>query len=172
MEQSFILRELTVKDLDDFFTLFSTHLQSEFPEYSINTIHAMVSDPRMWSKENFRKILHNKTRLIIGAFIEEKIVGFIEAEYPFGGVSLGIWLIVHSDYQRRGVGKALLQKWEEIIKSLGGHNLYLYADKRNKQYYEKMGFKLIGLHAKGWFGQDEYIFSKIIAEPKEENYLK
>jgi hypothetical protein len=34
-----------------------------------------------------------------------------------------------------------------------------------------VGFTLVGLQEKAWFGVDVYIFTKLIQEPKEENFL-
>lgn len=126
----------------------------------------------MCNKDNFSYILKNNTRFIFGAFVNNELVGILEAEYPFGGVSLGVWLMIKKSLQKQGIGAALVRMWENKTKEVGGHNLYVYTDKRNKGFYEKVGFKLVGLHEKSWFGNDEYIFSKVIQNPVEENFLK
>ncbi len=166
------IRQLALSELDIFFDFFSSVLLAEFAEYSARSKKYMLTSPRMWNKENFESILKNHTRILLGAFKNEELVGFLEAEYPFAGVSLAIWLMVDPKFRRKGIGKNLLKNWEERIVELGGHNLYLYADKRNKNFYEKMGFEMVGFHKKSWFGNDEFIFSKIIQEPKEENFLR
>ncbi len=66
----------------------------------------------------------------------------------------------------------MLKKWEEVAKEKGAHGLQLEADKRNVEFYKKMGFKEVGFLEKGYFGTSNYIFFKVIQEPKEENFLK
>jgi GNAT superfamily N-acetyltransferase len=171
MEKQYVIRRLTEADLDIFFTTFSSLLETQFPEYTERSINYMLTNPRAWNKENFRSVLERESRIVLGAFIEESLVGLIEAEEPFGGVSLGVWLMVDPPFQKHGIGTALLTEWAKKVKELGGHNLYLYAEKRNKAFYEKVGFTLVGLQEKAWFGVDVYIFTKLIQEPKEENFL-
>lgn len=52
------------------------------------------------------------------------------------------------------------------------HNIQLQADERNVEYYEAKGYEKFGFDSKGYFGVDSYWMKKLIAEPKEENFLK
>jgi len=99
-------------------------------------------------------------------------VGIFIADKLYGGISYGVWLIVDSNFQGRGIGESLLKHWEDEVKKQGGHGLKLEADKRNVEYYKKMGFRLVGLEKKSYYGLDEYVFQKTIAQPKEENFFK
>lgn len=164
------VKRVTKRTLDSYFEVFSNTLITQFPEYSKKKIEFFISMP--WSKRRYKKLLRNKNRLLLGAWVNNKLASVLDAEMPFGGVSLCIWVMVDSKFQRKGVGIKLLTTWENIVKKKGSHSLYLYADKRNISYYKKLGFELLGLWSRSWFGGDVYIFTKLIQEPREENYLK
>ncbi len=170
MNEKVVIKRVREKDLNAFFELFSRLIRAGFPEYSQKTREFMVTNKRMWTKSHFKEQV--KRRLIIGAWAGNKIVGLIYADSPWGGVSLAYWLMIDPNFQRQGIGKKLLATWEKIVKDKGAHFIYLYADKRNVDYYKERGFEIAGLMKKGWFGSDDYIFTKLLQEPKEENYLK
>lgn len=166
------IRKLTLQDHQKVFDLFSSLIATQFPEYSLNIRKAIVNHPKYWNSNNFKKRLHNKDRFILGAFMTNTLVGLIDAEMPFGGVSFAVWLMVHPQHQRQGIGSALLKKWEKKMLTKGAHLLYLYSDKRNIPYYQKLGFTKAGLMKNSWFGTDDYVLTKLIQEPKEENFLR
>ncbi len=167
-----IIRKLEEKDIDVFFETFSSLVRSEFPEYTTSSHEAMLSQKRMFGKEKYLQHLIKDNRIILGAYIGDKLVGILDGEIPFCGVSLLCWLMVEKKYQRQGIGKALLKYYENTLKRSGGHSIYLYADKRNKELYLKLGYEYVGVHRKSWFGLDHIYFTKLIQDPKEENYLK
>ena len=159
------------KDLENFHQLFSDTVKSEFPEYSASVSNWMVT--KHWNKEKYEKLLANGTKLILIAETEGELVGILDAEYPFLGVSYCSWLMVKGTHQRKGIGTKLIREWGKISKEKSAHYMYLYTDStRNNPYYESLGFKQQGKMEKAWFGQDHYIYGKQLQEPKEENYLK
>lgn len=166
------ITKLSLKDLDSFFPLLSKVVTNEFPEYTPGTRQFFLTHPHAWSKASYRAVLKHEIRFVIGAYIGKTLVGLLDAEYAFGGSSFCHWLVVDPDHHRIGVGKRLLEAWEEEILKQDGHFLMLYADERNKTYYTKMGFKVSGHLEKPGFGADVDIFTKLIQEPKEENFLK
>ena len=101
-----------------------------------------------WSKESIRNELSNNLfSNYLGAFIEDKLVGFI-----------GMWAIINEgeitniavlpEYQNKGVGAKLLKKLIKL--SLDKKLEYLYLEVRfsnlNAQsLYRKFGFKTYGL---------------------------
>lgn len=164
-------RRLTVADHATVFHLFSQMIRSEFPEYSPKIQHAITTRKRYWNKQNYLKRLENKNLLLLGAFQNQQLVGLLDAQKPFGGVSLGVWLMVHPDHNHQGIGSQLIKQWETYTLKQGGHLLYLFSPERNKQFYESRGFQAVGLFKKGWFGQDEWLFTKLFREPNETFFL-
>ncbi|OZM58697.1 GNAT family N-acetyltransferase [Lottiidibacillus patelloidae] len=72
------------------------------------------------------------------ALIDEKVVGMIA--YNEKEISQ---LYIHVDYQRIGIGQALLDRAKE--KSSGRLTLYTFEVNRSaQQFYEKNGFQVIG----------------------------
>lgn len=166
------IKRITPEDLDVFFDLFSGLVKTQFNEYSDKTKEFMVTHKKAWSKETYKRLISDTTRILLGAWKSRKLVGILDAEIMIGGVSLCTWLIVDPGFQRKGVGKKLLKSWEHLVRKEGIHSLFLYSSKHVIPFYKKMGFEVSGLHKKGWFGSDEYILTKLIQEPKEENFLK
>lgn len=57
------------------------------------------------------------------------------------------WLATHAEYQGQGIGRQLINKLVEHIKSLGGRKLYLKTDskpeyKNTRKFYNSCGFIL------------------------------
>lgn len=166
------IRKLTLKDHHRLFNLFSSLIATQFPEYSPNTRRAMVKHPKYWNSSSFKKRLQNKDRLILGAFIKHDLIGLLDAEMPFAGVSFASWLMVNPVQQKKKIGSLLIKTWEKRMLKLGAHSLYLLSAQRNVQFYLKNGFQDIGIFKKSWFGLDDHLMTKLIREPKEENFLK
>lgn len=166
------IRKLTLKDHHMVFDIFSLSINTQFPEFPKDTRAAIISSKKFWNKTNYKKRLQNKNLLILGAFFHQKLVGLLDLQMPFAGVSEADWLIVHPDHQKKRVGSALIEKCENILLKKGAHLLYLYSPSRNIQFYRKLGFTEVGIFKKGWFGLDDHVLTKLIQEPREENFLR
>lgn len=164
------IKRITLKDLDVFFDFFQKTVKSEFPEYSKGDLEYIFT--RGWSKEYYKEWLNNKERYILGAFNDGKLIALLDAKEPELGVCYCNWIMVDRKLQKKGIGTKLLSKLEIEMKRKGVHMLFLHADKKNISYYKKVGYKWVGNMEKAWFGQDHHIFTKLIQEPKEENYLR
>jgi len=138
-----------------------------FPEYPESVKKKMIE--KYYNGKHLLETLR-KNGIILVVYLGKEMVGILVTDPPLGGLSYAPWLMVGSSFQGRGIGKSLLKRWEEEAKKQGCHNLRVEADHRNVGFYEKMGFTLIGLEKKGYFGTDNYLFQKIIAEPDEKNY--
>ena len=110
--------------------------------------------------------------MILGAYSRGLIVGFAHGTLPWGGISIVYWLAVDPKFQHKGIGTAILKEWEKIAEEKGAHSIHLDSNKKNLKFYEKLGYKVIGFDEKSWFGASGYILTKLIQEPKEENFLK
>lgn len=172
MKEKQKIRTIKSKHLGDFFELFSTLVKTEFPEYSQKTKEYFLLSDKAWSKKRYRKILKAQRGFLLGAWVDKRLVGFIDANLPFGGVSFCTWLGVDQAFRCYGIGKALIQAWEVKAKAKGAHSLLLYGDKRNIEFYKRAGFALIGIWPQSYFGADSWILTKRILQAKEENFLR
>ena len=74
-------------------------------------------------------------------------------------------IYVTKAYHRRGIGQRMLQKAEDLARSLGKKYIWLGVWKENPeaiQFYQKMGFAKIGVHAfqLGNEAQIDYMMAK------------
>lgn len=158
------IRSLSEVDMPLLKAIYSQSIQRDFPEFS-QGIRDFLTTGRY---EAFSMSLPIK----LGAFDGEKLAGFLLADKHFGGVVYVMWLAIAKDYQKKGIGTKLLAEIEKIALGVGAHQLLLETFERDIDFYKKKGFEMVGLNKKGYFGTDNYVMSKAIQEPKEENFLK
>lgn len=80
------------------------------------------------------------------------------------------WIATHRDFQGHGLGKLLLQKCEEIVKSMGGKSIYietsgkeLYAPTQG--FYLRNGYQLkVRMEDFYDVGDDKLVYVKIVGE--------
>lgn len=146
--------ELDKSNLDQFFDLFEEILKEDFVEYSQKHIEYFLND--LYSKDTFLKYTHRKTLVYQ---IEGQLVGFVSGDNTFGGVGYVSWLGIKGSMRRRGFGKALLEKYAEYCRQQGGHMIEVVTFSRNREFYERLGFKYIGEREKGYFGVQNVILN-------------
>lgn len=76
--------------------------------------------------------------------VAEQIVGFYT--YFFKGesyIKLG-YLFIHPDHVRKGYGRLLMDDFWERISKEKGKKVTLDADPHAEQFYERLGFKVVG----------------------------
>src|SRR3989338_3007834 len=166
----FDIKRITLKNLDEFYEFFKKTVAKEFWEYSKGDLGYIFT--KGWSKKTYRDLLKNKDSFIIAALDNGKIVGILNADKPRLGVCFCSWLVVDKKYQGKGIGTKLIKEFEKKAYKKNLHMVYLYASIHNVSYYKKVGYKLVGNLKKAWFGQDYYIFTKLLCAPKEKNYLR
>ncbi len=79
---------------------------------------------------------------IIAAVEDSRVVGTLFIVEDF--IPLMFRLSVHPDYRNRGIGKALMQRGEEVLRKKGYNrvNILVAADDTELQsYYEKQGYE-------------------------------
>jgi ribosomal protein S18 acetylase RimI-like enzyme len=110
-----------------------------------------------WARRPLRKV----RKAIDNSFIvltlweqfgaRKRLVGFSRATSD-GAFNATIWdVVVHPDYQGKGLGKALMK---QVIKQLRGEdisNITLYADPQVVEFYRKLGFSSDPEGIKGMF---------------------
>lgn len=166
------IRKVDLKSFDEFYKLFEKLVKTQFPEYSNRITDWLIKSPKGHNKERLRKEIEDNSTLVLGAYSNGLIMGFAHGTLPWGGISLVYWLAIDPKFQHKGVGTAILKEWGKITIAEGGHAIHLDSNKRNLKFYEKLGYEVIGFDKKCYFGSSDYILTKLIQEPKEENFLK
>ena len=164
------IHALSSQDIDQFYPVFTSVLNTEFPGYTREVIYYLFN--RIYTRDTLKFWVQRKEKIIIGAFENDSIVGFAVIDSPYGGVSFCRWLGVFKDHQRKGIGTSLIQKWEVLARESKAHKMEVAGQPEAKKFYEKMGFDLEGMRKKSYFGIDQYLFGKILAEPNAENMTR
>ena len=160
----FTIRQLEKADFEEFQKIFTKVTYEEFPEYTDRTRQYFGNEE--YVKQQF------DGNIVLGAFNNNTLVGFLVANKPFGGILFIPWIAVLKEYQRKGIGKLLLQEIEKIALDKGAHSIHLETYERDLEYYKHRGYIEYGYDKNSYFGADEYLMKKELQEPKEENYLK
>jgi len=113
----FTIRTLGEKDLPIFAKFFSQTVREEFPEYTEKTRAYLGS-------ETYTK---NQPigRVVLAAFAQDKLVGFLVADKPQGGILFIPWIMVTKAFQRKGIGTLLINKIENYARKEGVHSIHL-----------------------------------------------
>lgn len=130
---------------------------------------------------------------VAGELVEERLKSGLKSGYYFvfaedeSGSALGYscygpipctsssydlyWIAVHKNFQRYGIGKIILSKTEELIKSLEGTQIYIETSNSEKyhstrNFYLKCGYVQEAV-LKNFYGigDDKVIYSKNILPP-------
>lgn len=161
---------LTKDDIGGFYPVFTTAMKTVFLCYGKKVIDFFLE--KVYTPTNFFYWINNQYKTIIVAKKNLEIIGFIVIDQSYGGVSFCRWLAVFSQYQKQGVGRRLINAWEELAKTQGCHKIELASQPLAKKFYEKVGLTLEGKRRLSYFGIDQFIFGKVIGKPKEENLIK
>lgn len=155
---------ITDQELDQFLPVFAHILENEFPGYSKNVVRYFLE--KIYTKQNFQWWLSQKQKIIIAATEKDReIVGFAVLDAPYGGVSFCRWLGIRREYQNKGIGRQMINKWKEIATQSGCHKMEVASQPTAKEFYAKMGLELEGLRKLSYFGIDQYVFGKVIGPP-------
>lgn len=114
-------------------------------ELTVESIKELFSSVGWNVMEDIEKLLNalkNSSHYVI-AYDNDKLVGFIRS------LDDGYWqsnidcLLVHKDYQRKGIGTQLMNTLLNDLKNIKYINV-CPNDKNMKKFYQKFGFKDIG----------------------------
>jgi N-acetylglutamate synthase-like GNAT family acetyltransferase len=162
------INKASVDDLNTFFSFFQKSLQTQFPQYSPSSLkHFLTKD---YCLDRNKQGVEEGWRQIFLAKDDKKIVGYLMASAPYGGVGFCNWIAVSPDFQHQGIATKLLIAWEKQAIKDGAHKLHLWTDDRNLEFYSKGGFVLVGRILHNYFGATASLFYKTIGKPKK-SYL-
>ena len=130
-----MIERATVDDAEEILSLQKLAYRSEAEIYDDFTI-----PPLLQTLEEIKKDFENQT--ILKATLDEKIRGSVRAFIKEGTCYVGR-LIVHPDFQNRGMGKELMKKIEEIFKEAQRFELFTgHRSEKNLYLYQKLGYKI------------------------------
>lgn len=158
------IKKAKVSNIESFFDLFKVSVRTQFSEYSLRTKNLFLK--KYFTKKNFIDDLKRKRIDLLLAFIDNRIVGYLVAFPPYGGIAYISWIAVKNSFQGKGIGSALLKEYESIAKRKGIHKIHLWTDKRNLKFYKNNKWTLVGHIPKNYFGADDWLFYKKIQNPK------
>lgn len=114
--------------------------------------------------EHFGKnVDFNSKKILFKAVEDVKIVGIIKGDLDGGVIHITHLLVAH-DKRGSGIGKALAFKVEEFGKENGAHKVYLTTGKgwEAEKFYQKLGYKKVGVLRKHHFKKDFVVYEKSI----------
>lgn len=128
-------------------------------------IDAMLAE--RYSPSAIRAHMHNQCWDT--AWLDNRMVGFA---HSFSDHAVAIWkldkLYVHPEYQRKGIGQALLQQAKNHAAREGAKRLILRVNKLNTaalSAYTKYGFTIYGAHVLdigNGFVMDDYLMEMVL----------
>lgn len=158
------IEKLKKKDLESFYLFAQDFILKEYQDYPPQIRRFYWH--HFFSREKLESYLKDKDTLLLVAKNGKEIIGFLRGFVGYGGSSWINWLGVERRFRKRGIGVTLLQEAEDFLKSRLCHFIQCCAENLELvNFYQKRGWKLIGLQKKSWCGQDEYLLQKNIAKP-------
>lgn len=145
-------------------------LAVEFPDYTPKTKESLKET--VFGVESLEKRLNSATEEIWGAFKDNNLAGFLIFSIPDAGVIQLSWLVVAKEYQKQGVGTALVEELQQYALKEGVHGVHLYSGEYTLDYYKRLGFEDVGVVPNGYYGVFDHYMVLKVQEPKEENFLK
>ena len=160
------ISDLSLENVDDFFTLFETIVKEDFPEYSDKVKNFFLT--RDYSKQSFINLIGQRYRKVLIARESDEVVGYLVGDGTYGGVGFVSFFGVKKEKRKNGIGSALLKAYEEFCKSKKAHMIKLYTFDRIQPFYEKLEYEHIGEEKMGYWGTTNQVMGKRIGDWNEE----
>ena len=122
-----------------------------------------ISYPPEW----LRKSIKNKRKFLLGAKDKDKMVGFALGYTGTGMLHLN-WIGVDPKYRKLGIAERLVKKVETLAKGKV-HKIWLDTRTNNKEsiaLFKKLKYKKAATFRKHYYGQDFYIWEKLVKKSK------
>jgi ribosomal protein S18 acetylase RimI-like enzyme len=155
------ISDFQLRDIDPFYKCFEVIMHEGYAGFSQPLIEYFIK--KEYSKSNFYIWVERNFRKIFLAFNENnEIIGFLVGDNTYGGVAFITWVGILKEYRSGGVGKLLMETYENYIKPKNPHLIELFTYESVKGFYETLGFTEIGRRKQGFFGQENIIMNKVI----------
>jgi len=123
-------------------------------------------------KKHFRQRIKEKENIILGAFHKEKIIGIAQLSFDLDNNKIkhvGSWgVVIHPDFQNKGLGKSFIQTIEKIALNMGIKKLESSVYEPNSPakhlYIDKLGYIVEGVKKCAAFIDNQYVNEILIAK--------
>jgi len=127
---------------------------------------AIKTELRVYTADYIQKLINNPDFLLFKAEVNKNIVGF-QIVSIYQTLAYLEWSGVHPDYRRQGIGRALKSLTEEYLLKNRPDVHKIWCDTRvtntpSIKNLLKNGYQISALLRKHWFGEDYYLYEKII----------
>jgi len=116
-----------------------------------------------WGKFNDENNYHwDENKQTFAAIEKGKVLGYFYFKIN-GGAGYLSQLLVAKKSRGKGVGKKMIEKFENILKEKGCHVAYIDTSEKHVgalKFYESLGYKKVATLKKNKFGFDWYYFEK------------
>ncbi len=141
------IKKIAINEYGKFWKCFKNSLLSDFKYLKQKKREKMLKEN--WNYERLKRKLKQGNRKVWLVYDKQKIIGYlIGTEKNKQKVRLN-WIWVKKDYRGKGIGKKLINKFEN---SLSNSNKCIYlttSNKKNIPFYEKMGYIFFKTRKKG-----------------------
>jgi GNAT superfamily N-acetyltransferase len=146
------IEDLSDQAIPGFREYYVESIMTDFPFFSDEARAFYVSD------EYADRMMNNHFRFV--AKDGEKIVGFLLATEPFGGIVFINWVQVDPGYRKHNIGTHLLDAVAKAAKEQGAHALHLVTRDPLVPFYKQAGFKLLAVDYNGYFNGDDHLMRR------------
>ena len=162
------IEEITYSTFPDFYNCFEILMHEGYANFPEKLRNYFIK--KEYSQSNFVLWFERKFRKIYLAFDERnQVIGFLVGDNTYGGVAFITWVGVLPAFRKLGIGRMLMEVYENYVISKNAHLLELFTYNSVKGFYEKYGFKEIGRREQGFFGQKNVIMNKKIGNWDDAN---
>jgi RimJ/RimL family protein N-acetyltransferase len=99
------------------------------------------------SKEKMEELIERKNNVLLGLFFEGRLIGHSILSLDEKTTVGSIGLVLHPEWQGKGLGKKLLEETLKIAQQKGCKKVIaeiLATNVRSIRFFEKVGFKFVG----------------------------
>ena len=121
----------------------------EYEDFDAEEGSALIAEHSPWfstaagTRHRLASVPPRARRAIWVAEANGRIVGWGEAEFDWATEvddAGGVWVVVHPEHRRRGLGSELFEHGVRHLESHGAHELRSWADAENGPFLERRGF--------------------------------